>query len=228
MNPKIRTDHAGLAGKPGRRSRENVALQAQLLVLPPQPGQFLAFGRAQAGIGGRLCLPAPVLTVGLGNPVADRLGRGFEFASQIGRITPGTHQLDHLPPELRRIGGMGLGHKRDTSRKSFVGVHQTGANSQLRPSYCHAVLAHSVRFDLDGNPTDQPIDEDTRTQAKARLATLANRHRRPAPHKPPGGGSGAAKLPDLGRRGPHQGTGAGGALTLVRCSSVEQGWVNTP
>ena len=63
---------------------------------------------------------------------------------------------------------------------------------KLRPAYCRAVLAHSVRFDLDGNPTDQPINEDTRTQAKARLAALANRHRRPAPQKPPGGGNGAA------------------------------------
>src|SRR4051795_5719736 len=121
-------NHAGLAGKPGRRSRENVALQAQLLVLPPQPAQFLTFGRAQAGISSRLGLPAPVLQIGLDHPIADRLGRGFEFASQIGRITPGTHQLDHLAPKLRRIGGMGLGHK-DTSRKSIVGIHQTGATS---------------------------------------------------------------------------------------------------
>src|SRR3954469_12720655 len=30
---------------------------------------------------------------------------------------------------------------------------------KLRPAYCHAVLAHPVRFDLEGNPTDQPIDE---------------------------------------------------------------------
>jgi len=52
---------------------------------------------------------------------------------------------------------------------------------KLRPAYCHAVLAHPVRFDLEGNPTDQPIDEDTRSQAKARLAAWANKRRRPAP-----------------------------------------------
>jgi hypothetical protein len=63
---------------------------------------------------------------------------------------------------------------------------------KLRPAYCHAVLDHPVRFDLDGNPTDQPVNEDARAQAKLRLATLANRHRRPAPNKPPGVGSGAA------------------------------------
>src|SRR3954469_2528165 len=62
---------------------------------------------------------------------------------------------------------------------------------KLRPAYCRAVLEHPVRFDLDGNPTDQPVNEDARTQAKLRLATWANRRRRPAPHKLPGGGSGA-------------------------------------
>jgi sRNA-binding protein len=67
---------------------------------------------------------------------------------------------------------------------------------KLRPAYCNAILTHPVRFDLDGNPTDQPIDEDTRTQAKARLATWANRRRRAALHKPPGGGSGVTQAPD--------------------------------
>jgi len=62
---------------------------------------------------------------------------------------------------------------------------------KLRPAYCHAVLAHPVRFDLEGNPTDQPIDEETRTQAKARLAAWANKRRRPALHEPLGSSSGA-------------------------------------
>jgi sRNA-binding protein len=58
---------------------------------------------------------------------------------------------------------------------------------KLRPAYCHAVLAHPVRFDLDGNPTDEPVAEDARALAKTRLATWASRRRRPTPHKPPGG-----------------------------------------
>ncbi len=95
---------------------------------PKQTGQFLALGRAQTSFGSGLSVPAPVLPIGLGHPVSDCLGRGFEFTSQIGRITPGTNQLDHLVPELRRIGWMGLGHK-DTPRKSIVGIHQTGATS---------------------------------------------------------------------------------------------------
>src|SRR4051794_14685802 len=148
MNPKSRTGSRRSRGRtrPSHergRTRENVAFQAQLLVLPSQPGQFLAFGHAQAGISSGLDLPAALLPIGLGHPIADRLGRGFKLASQIGRVTPGTNQLDHLAPELRRIGRMRLGHK-DTSRKSIVGVHQTGATSvhavilgseERRPSY---------------------------------------------------------------------------------------------
>lgn len=61
---------------------------------------------------------------------------------------------------------------------------------KLRPAYCHAVLAHPVRFDLDGKPTDQPVGEDARTMATSRLAAWASKRRQPTPHKPPGGGGG--------------------------------------
>ena len=44
------------------------------------------------------------------------------------RITPRAHQLDHLPPELRRIRNMCLGHGQHLSRK-LRGVHRTGATS---------------------------------------------------------------------------------------------------
>src|SRR4051794_39061069 len=59
---------------------------------------------------------------------------------------------------------------------------------KLRPAYCRAVLVHPVRFDLDGNPTEQPVGEDARTMAKTRLDTWASKRRQPAPHNPPGGG----------------------------------------
>ena len=58
---------------------------------------------------------------------------------------------------------------------------------KLRPAYCRAVLEHPVRFDLDGNPTDQLVNEDARVLAKTRLVTWANKRRRPTPHKPPSG-----------------------------------------
>jgi sRNA-binding protein len=59
---------------------------------------------------------------------------------------------------------------------------------KLRPAYCRAVLDYPVRFDLDGNPTEQPVGEDARTMAKTRLDTWASKRRQSAPHKPSGGG----------------------------------------
>ena len=55
---------------------------------------------------------------------------------------------------------------------------------KLRPAYCRAVLEYPVRFDLDGNPTEQPVGEDARTMAKTRLDTWASKRNRPAPLKP--------------------------------------------
>src|SRR6476620_4702411 len=66
---------------------------------------------------------------------------------------------------------------------------------KLRPAYCRAVLAYPVRFDLDGNPTDQPVDEDARILAKTRLDTWASKRRRPTPHKSLGGGGGTTASP---------------------------------
>ena len=60
----------------GRRSREDVALQPQLLVLTPQPRQIVTLRRAQDAVGdhGGFPFPAALLTAGLRDPVADRLG----------------------------------------------------------------------------------------------------------------------------------------------------------
>src|SRR3954452_297525 len=58
---------------------------------------------------------------------------------------------------------------------------------KLLPAYCRAVLVHPVRFDLNGNPTDQSVEEDARTQAKVRLAAWASKRSQLAPRKAPGG-----------------------------------------
>ena len=71
---------------------------------------------------------------------------------------------------------------------------------KLRPAYCRAVLDYPVRFDLNGNPTEQPVGEDARTMAKTRLDTWASKRRQPAPHKQLGGGgttdSSSTQAPD--------------------------------
>src|SRR3954463_10324642 len=73
---------------------------------------------------------------------------------------------------------------------------------KLRPAYCRAVLEHPVRFDLDGNPTEQPVGEDARTMAKTRLETWASKRNQPPPHKTPGGGTTASSTQTLDRRKP--------------------------
>src|SRR5258707_13287047 len=77
-------ERPGPARDPGGRSRENVALQPQLLVLPPQPGQFLTLSRRKPVA---LLLPAALLPVGLRHPVADRLCGRFELPGKLGRIS---------------------------------------------------------------------------------------------------------------------------------------------
>src|SRR3954447_21384694 len=61
---------------------------------------------------------------------------------------------------------------------------------KLRPAYCRAVLEYPVRFDLNGNPTEQPVGEDARTMAKTRLDTWASKRRQQTPHKSPDSGNG--------------------------------------
>src|SRR3954467_8302491 len=46
---------------------------------------------------------------------------------------------------------------------------------KLRPAYCRAVLAHPVRFDLEGTSPDRPVGGDARTMAKTRLDTWASK-----------------------------------------------------
>src|SRR5690349_3857791 len=59
----------------------------------------------QAAVGA-----SPDITLGLFDPVPDRLGRRLELASEIRRAATGPNQLDQLVPELRRIGRMRSPH----------------------------------------------------------------------------------------------------------------------
>ena len=63
------------------------------MVLTAKPAYLLALCGAQS-----ISVPA-CITVGLRDPVADRLGGGFEFTSQLLRCPSGANQLNHLAPE---------------------------------------------------------------------------------------------------------------------------------
>ena len=92
-------------------AREDVALQAQLLVLTAKPEQFLFLDYRQAAVVGHRLDGGAVLPIGDRNPVPDRLSRRLELASQVDRIAPRADQIDHLPPELRRIGETCFRHR---------------------------------------------------------------------------------------------------------------------
>src|ERR671939_458494 len=89
---------SGFPRKPGRGSRENVALQPKLLVLAPPPDQLIALGRSQPVA---LLLPAALLLVGLHDPGADRLRRRLELTGKILRRPASSDEVNHLPTELR-------------------------------------------------------------------------------------------------------------------------------
>jgi hypothetical protein len=76
------------------------------------------------------CRPINALAgvaVGLLHPSGNRLGGPLELTRQILGCASGTHQIDHLSPELRLISGSVAGHQ-NTSKINFKGVHQSGVN----------------------------------------------------------------------------------------------------
>ena len=91
---RARGHHAGLPREPGRRSREDFALQPQLLVLTAEAGQLVSLRRSQGDIGRRrLRLSSAVQAASVGHPVPDRLSGRLELAGEVLRIAAGTDQM---------------------------------------------------------------------------------------------------------------------------------------
>jgi hypothetical protein len=83
--------------------------------------KLLALHRCQA------ILAVALITVGLCNPIADCLRRGFELLRQLLRRTTGPYQLDHPPTGFRRTRGCFFDIV-DSEIKQ-MGVHETGSTS---------------------------------------------------------------------------------------------------
>src|SRR6516165_8049160 len=73
-------------------------------------------------------LAAALVTVGLRNPITDRLGRRFEIPRQFLRAAAGSNQVNHLPAELRPITWVLLCHC-GLRKLNRSGVHESGATS---------------------------------------------------------------------------------------------------
>src|SRR5438309_10414181 len=76
--------------------------------------------RALAGVEGRLLHPVP-----------DRLGRGLKLAPELLGRSAMPDQLDHLPPERRRVRPMALRHRGRSLPPQPWGVHETGSTPEL-------------------------------------------------------------------------------------------------
>ncbi len=82
-----------------RPPREDIALQAQLLVLTTQPSEFITLGDSQSG---SLLLPAALLAIRQRDPVADRLRGRFKLAGEA-RSRPARTSSNLLTTELRGV-----------------------------------------------------------------------------------------------------------------------------
>src|SRR2546429_10005998 len=76
--------------------------------------------RALAGVEGRLLHPVP-----------DRLGRGLKLAPELLGRSAMPDQLDHLPPERRRVRPMALRHRGRPPPPPPWGVPETGSTPEL-------------------------------------------------------------------------------------------------
>ncbi len=94
------------------------------MVLTAKLAYLLALCGAQS-----IRVPAYV-TVGLRDPVADRLGGGFELTSQLFRSPSGANQLNHLAPEGRRVRRPRFRHS-DYLLPKGSGVHEIGSTPAL-------------------------------------------------------------------------------------------------
>src|SRR5438445_3743216 len=87
--------------------------------------------RALAGVEGRLLHPVP-----------DRLGRGLKLAPELLGRSAMPDQLDHLPPERRRVRPMALRHRGRSLPPQPWGVHETGSTPVCTVVVC-TLIVHS-------------------------------------------------------------------------------------
>src|SRR5207249_1507650 len=98
---------------------------------------------------GRQSVLAPSsITVGLPNPIPDRLGRGFELAPQFFGRPSLPHQFDDALSELRRVRPMALRHRGHSFPPQPWGVHQTGSTPVFTGLAGVLVACGILLFDL--------------------------------------------------------------------------------
>ena len=141
-------DRAGLPREPGRGFCQDVPFLAQPAILSPQPLQLGAI------LQGHTVTAARNFPISLGDPVPERLRRRLILPRQFLRRAPGTHQLDHLAPELRRIRRSCSWH-RGLLLPKLRGVHENG--SSPLDDHPAAVAVGDLETDGRGRPQSSRI-----------------------------------------------------------------------
>src|SRR6184192_2214419 len=103
--------------------------------------------RALAGVEGRLLHPVP-----------DRLGRGLKLAPELLGRSAMPDQLDHLPPERRRVRPMALRHRGRSLPPQPWGVHETGSTPN-RDNTPHADCSECADDHKGKDHTEREIHE---------------------------------------------------------------------
>jgi hypothetical protein len=104
---ETRKKTTALAGR-GAVFERDFPLELELADLVLELRQLFTLGAGQSAVAAAVA--AAGVTIGLFDPAADRPDRASKFFAQLHRFPPGSYQLDHLLPKLRRIslGMLGL------------------------------------------------------------------------------------------------------------------------
>ncbi len=104
MNPKIASCSARSPVRTRPPACDTISRSSfRLPMLAPELRQL-------GPLGGREAVSSPTgIAIGLGHPVADRLGRRFKCSGEFFRSTPGPDQRDPLLAKLRGKGFLGVG-----------------------------------------------------------------------------------------------------------------------
>jgi len=122
---RTRIFRAGLPCEPGRRFYQDLPIELELPIFPPQLSQLFLFVCRQP------VFPKTFISVRLSHPCPNRHRRHSKFPRQVCRLPASAYQLDYLVPKLLRIWWACLAHCSllSDSAVATCGVVENGAPS---------------------------------------------------------------------------------------------------
>jgi hypothetical protein len=114
----------GLLSEPGRGFCQDLAFFTQAAIFSAQDAQFLSFCSRSS------VLALSLVTIGLGDPVADGLSRGLKLLRKLLGSPSGSNEFYHLVAKFEWIGGMGSWHRKYLLVPKGSGIHETGSTPE--------------------------------------------------------------------------------------------------